>query len=79
MKNYVKMNKNDKHLSLGNFCDFVKDISTNKTAAVQSQIVSEIFNLDAVNETTINNYCVGIRRIGDEYKEIHIKLKLYTL
>lgn len=75
MKKYIKMNKNNNELSLGNFCDAIKEISANKNAAIQSQVVCEIFNVDSVNDTTINNYCVGARRIGDEFKEIYIKLK----
>lgn len=75
MKQYIKMNKNDNNLSLGNFCLLIKDLSVNKNAAIQSQIVCEIFDIDSVNESTINNYCVGIRRIKDEYKEIYIRLK----
>lgn len=75
MKQFVKMNKNDNNLSFGNFCNLIKELSVNKYAAVQSQIACEIFNIDSVNESTINNYCVGIRRINDEYKEIYLKLR----
>ncbi|MFI3260263.1 MAG: SEL1-like repeat protein [bacterium] len=75
MKKYIKMNKNNQHLSLGNFCDLIKEISTNKNAAVQSQIACSIFNIDSISDTAMNNYCVGIRRIGDDYKEIYIKFK----
>ena len=67
-KNYIKMN-NYKHLSLGNVINVIKDISNNKNAS-QTEIFCSIFGINNINSTTVNNYCIGIRAIGLEYKNI---------
>lgn len=63
------MNDNNNHLSLGNFCRILKEQSLDKTYANQINIFCTIFNLDTANESTINNYCLGARSIGNSYKE----------
>lgn len=67
-KNYVKMNNNDRILSFGNIVRIIKKISNNKNA-MQIEIFSSIFDINNINTTTINNYCIGIRAIGLEYKK----------
>lgn len=73
-KKYIKMNNNDNYLSLGNFMRVVKEISKNKTSALQTEIFCTLFDVESVNDTTVNNYCVGIRSIGDAYKQIYLNL-----
>lgn len=68
-KKFIKMNDNNNHLSLGNFCRIIKEQSLDKTYASQTNIFSTIFNLDSVNESTVNNYCLGARSISNTYKE----------
>ena len=68
-RNYIKMNNNDKYLSFGNVVRVIKEVSNNKNA-MQLEIFSSIFDINNVNITTINNYCIGIRAIGLEYKKI---------
>ena len=68
-RNYIKMNNNDKYLSFGNVVRVIKEVSNNKNA-MQLEIFSSIFDINNVNITTINNYCIGIRAIGIEYKKI---------
>lgn len=75
MKNYIKMNKNKEHLSLGNFCDVVKSISKNKNNALQNQVFMCIFDIEEASETAINNYCIGLRSINSIYKEKYIQYK----
>lgn len=75
MKKYIKMNKNTDQLSLGNFCDEVKKLAKNKNAALQSQIFTIIFDIDTASDTAINNYCIGLRSINSDYKEIYLKYK----
>ncbi len=72
MKKYLKLNANDKHLSWGNFTRTIKEFAVNKTSALQIEIFCTIFNIDNIGETTVNNYCVGIRSINNEYKQIFI-------
>lgn len=75
MKKYIKLNNNINHLSLGNFCRIIKQNSTNKTYANQTNIFSTILNIDSANESTINNYCIGCRSIGNDYKELYFNYK----
>lgn len=72
MKSYIKLNNNDDHLSLGNLLRIIKNLSKNKTSAKASEVFCTLFEVDNVNDTTVNNYCVGCRGIGDEYKQIYI-------
>ena len=78
-KQYIKMNNNDEHLSLGNLFRVVKDSSKNKTSALQSELFCILFDLESINDTTVNNYCVGCRGIGSSYKQIYLnKEKRYN-
>lgn len=78
-KQYIKMNNNDEHLSLGNLFRIIKDSSKNKLSALQSELFCILFDLDSINDTTVNNYCVGCRSIGSNYKQIYLnKEKRYT-
>lgn len=63
------MNNNNNHLSLGNFCRTIKEQSLNKSFANQVDIFCTILNIESINESTINNYCLGARSIGTTYKE----------
>ena len=74
-KEFLKLNIDDNYLSIGNFCRVLKDNSINKSAALQSEIFCLLFELDYVNDTTINNYCIGCRKIGDSFKQIYINNK----
>ena len=66
------MNNNDEHLSLGNLFRIIKDSSKNKTSALQSELFCILFDLESINDTTVNNYCVGCRSIGSEYKQVYL-------
>ena len=67
-RNYIKMNNNDKYLSFGNVVKVIKKVSGNKNA-MQLEIFASIFEVNNINTTTINNYCIGIRAIGLLYKK----------
>lgn len=58
-----------KHLSLGNIINVIKKISNNNNA-MQTEIFCSIIGINNINSTTVNNYCIGIRAIGLEYKKI---------
>ena len=77
MKNKRKIIKinNNNHLSLGNFCRIIKELSPNKTLANQSNIFCTLLEEDDINDSTINNYCIGYRSIGNKYKQKMINLK----
>ena len=70
-KYYIKMNNNKDYLSLGNIISTIKDISNNKNA-MQIEIFCSIFDENNINTTTVNNYCIGIRAIGLEYKKLFL-------
>ena len=74
-KKYIKLNDNYSHLSLGNIISTIKDEAKNKTSAIQSEVFYALFNTYDTNESTINNYCIGSRSIGNTYKQIYINLK----
>lgn len=74
---YVKMNNNQKELSLGNFCRIVKELSLNKSFAGQQDVFYAIFGIDDISDSTINNYCIGYRSIGASFKQSYIKRKNY--
>ena len=70
--NYIKLNNNDEHLSLGNLFRLIKELSKNRSAALQSELFCLLFEVEDINDTTVNNYCIGIRSIGNIYKQIFI-------
>ena len=69
---YIKLNNNDNHLSLGNLFNIIKKISKNKTGAIQTELFCILFNIENISETTVNNYCTGFRTINSIYKQIYI-------
>lgn len=70
-KKYVKLNNNDNYLSLGNIIRYIKNESSNKILATQTEIFCAIFNIEDANDSTVNNYSVGYRPIGEYYKNIY--------
>lgn len=74
-KKIIKLNVDDNHLSLGNFCRILKQYAVNKSAALQMEIFSALFEADNIQDTTVNNYCIGLRSIGDEYKQKYLILQ----
>ena len=63
-KTYIKLNNNDNHLSLGNLFNIIKNISKNKSSAIQTELFYILFNIDNISETTVNNYCTGFLSIN---------------
>ncbi len=74
-RKYIKLNDNYSHLSLGNIINTIKEVSKNKSSAIQSEVFCTLFELDYINESTVNNYCIGSRGIGNDYKQKYIILK----
>ena len=72
MKNYIRMNNNNNHLSLGNLFNIIKSLSKNKLSAIQTEIFCLLFNIENISSTTVNNYCIGYRSIHSEYKQIYL-------
>lgn len=74
MKKYIKMNDNKNYLSLGNLFNILKNNAKIKSSAMQTELFCTIFNIKSINNTTVNNYCIGYRAIGIEYKKIYYDL-----
>ena len=74
-KRFIKMNNNKDYLSLGNLVNIIKNNSKVKESSIQTQVFCSIFNICNINNTTVNNYLIGYRAIGLEYKKIYIDLK----
>ena len=68
-KTYIKLNNNDNHLSLGNLFRLIKELAKVKTSALQTELFCTLFEIENINDTTVNNYCIGYRSIGNEYKQ----------
>ena len=65
-KGFIRLNVNDEYLSFGNFFRIVKE---------QSNHISIIFNTDNIADSTVNNYCTGLRAIHPIYKNDFMKIK----
>lgn len=74
-KNYVKLNNNNRHLSLGNLFRILKEETNNKNNTIQSEIFCLLFDIDSISDTTVNNYCTGVRAINSDYKGIYVSWK----
>lgn len=71
-KYYIRMNLGN-YLSIGNIFLLIKDVSSSLIAS-QNEIFCSLFNIPFINNSTVNNYCIGIRAIGVEYKKIYLDL-----
>lgn len=74
-KNFIKMNNNQNQLSLGNLCRIIKELAQNKSFANQTEVFYTLFDVDDVSDSTINNYCIGYRSIGNEFRQKYITYK----
>lgn len=74
-KKFIKMNDNKNNLSLGNLVNIIKKYSTTLESSIQHEVFCSIFNISDINNTTVNNYLIGYRAIGLDYKKIYIDLK----
>ena len=74
-KKFIKMNNNQNQLSLGNFCKNIKELAKNKSVGNQTEVFYCLFNVDDVSDSTVNNYCIGYRAIGSEFRQKYISYK----
>lgn len=74
-KEFIRLNINDKYLSLGNFFRIIKEESYNSNRFIQSDLFSIIFDTDEIADSTVNNYCTGLRSINSKYKNYYSELK----
>ena len=74
-KTFVKLNDGKNNLSLGNLVNIIKKYSKVKESSIQQEVFCAIFDINNINNTTVNNYLIGYRAIGLNYKKIYIDLK----
>ena len=74
-KKFIKMNDNKDYLSLGNLINIIKYNSKKKESSIQTQVFCSLFDINDINNTTVNNYLIGYRAIGLEYKKIYLNYK----
>lgn len=72
---FIRLNTNDIYLSFGNLFRIIKEETTNINAFVQSDLFSIIFNTYDIADSTVNNYCTGLRAINTKYKNYFEDIK----
>lgn len=73
--NYIKLNETEYHLALGSFFRVVKEESNAKNSFLQSEFFCDIFDINSIADSTVNNYVTGFRAINTKYKEKIIQKK----
>lgn len=73
-KNFIRLNIDDKYLSIGNLFRVIKEESNNSNIW-QSDLFCIIFNIENIADSTVNNYCTGLRSINNKYKDYFKELK----
>ncbi len=73
--NYIKLNDTNDYLSIGNFFRVIKEESNCKNTFLQSEFFCSLFDIQAIADSTVNNYLTGFRAINSIYKEKIIKKK----
>lgn len=66
---YIKLNKTDNYLSLGNIFRVIKEESNCKNTFLQSELFCALFDINNIADSTVNNYITGFRSINSIYKE----------
>ena len=68
-KNFIRLNINDEYLSFGNFFRIIKEESDNRNSFLQSELFEILFDTEDIADSTVNNYCTGLRAINPKYKK----------
>lgn len=74
-KKFIKLNTNDNYLSLGNIFRIIKEESNTTNVFLQADLFSIIFNTYTIADSTVNNYCTGLRAINPKYKNYFNEMK----
>ena len=74
-KKFIKLNTNDNYLSLGNVFRIIKEESNTTNVFLQADLFSIIFNTYTIADSTVNNYCTGLRAINPKYKNYFNEMK----
>ena len=74
-KEFIRLNTNDNYLSLGNLFRVIKEECNNTNMFIQSDLFAIIFNNYNIADSTVNNYCTGLRAINPTYKNYFKEIK----
>lgn len=74
-KNFIRLNINDNYLSLGNLFRVIKEEANNSNVFWQPDLFAIIFNTYNIADSTVNNYCTGLRAINPQYKNYFRDIK----
>lgn len=74
-KKFIRLNINDNYLSLGNLFRVIKEESNNSNVFWQPDLFAIIFNTYNIADSTVNNYCTGLRAINPQYKNYFKDIK----
>lgn len=72
---FIRLNTNDNYLSFGNLFRVIKEETNNIKAFVQVDLFSIVFNTYDIADSTVNNYCTGLRAINAKYKNYFEEIK----
>ncbi len=72
---FIRLNTNDNYLSLGNVFRIIKEFSNYHNTFWQPTLFAVIFGTDEIADSTVNNYCTGLRAIHPKYKSTFMKIK----
>lgn len=74
-KKFIRLNTNDNYLSFGNLFRIIKEESNITNMFLQADLFSIIFNTYNIADSTVNNYCTGLRAINPKYRNYFKEIK----
>lgn len=74
-KKFIRLNTNDNYLSFGNVFRIIKEETNTTNMFLQADLFSIIFNTYNIADSTVNNYCTGLRSINPKYRNYFKEMK----
>ena len=74
-KKFIRLNTNDNYLSFGNVFRIIKEEANSNNMFLQADLFAIIFNTYNIEDSTVNNYCTGLRAINSKYKNYFKEIK----
>lgn len=74
-KKFIRLNTNDNYLSFGNVFRIIKEEANSNNMFLQADLFAIIFNTYNIADSTVNNYCTGLRAINSKYKNYFKEIK----
>ena len=74
-KKFIRLNTSDNYLSFGNVFRVIKEESNITNMFLQADLFSIIFNTYNIADSTVNNYCTGLRAINPQYRNYFKEIK----